>query len=112
LSAWSETPEPDYVPTVPLEAEQASWIDSLFANMMTVIDQSLFHAFVQRHHGNYKCADIAWEISGAAMMYATELTQRLAARGLAAAPLIAASSANSVAMPILSSNPETAKSAD
>ena len=61
-------------------------LDSLFANLMVMIDQTLMHAFVHRHRGEFDLADSVWEMSGGAMMHATGIVNSLAPRHVAPDP--------------------------
>ena len=61
-------------------------LDSLFANLMVMINQILVHAFVHWHRGEHERADAAWEMSGAAMMHATSIVNALAPRHVAPQP--------------------------
>ena len=60
-------------------------LDSLFANLMVMINQTLVHAFVHWHRSEHERADVAWEMSGAAMMHATSIVNALAPRHVRAA---------------------------
>ena len=62
-------------------------LDSLFANLMVMIDQSLVHAVVHWHRGESDLADSAWEMSGAAMMHATSVVNTLAPHHVAPDPV-------------------------
>ncbi|MEX0827685.1 MAG: hypothetical protein WD005_01910, partial [Haliea sp.] len=73
-----------------LTEAKARSIDTMFANMMVMIDQTMIHAFVQYNAGQNALADLTWEVSGAAMMQAADITKRLAQRGLCADPKKAA----------------------
>ena len=61
-------------------------VDSLFASLMVMIDQTLVHAFVRWHRGGHELADTTWEMSGAAMMHATCIVSALAPRHVAPRP--------------------------
>lgn len=61
-------------------------VDKLFSTLMTWIEQTAIHAFVQWHAGDAAMADATWTSSGAAMMRGTGLTRALAARGSTPAP--------------------------
>jgi len=61
-------------------------LDSLFANLMVMINQTLVHAFVHRHREEFDVADSVWEMSGAAMMHATSIVNCLAPRHVAPDP--------------------------
>ena len=61
-------------------------LDSLFANLMVMINQTLVHAFVHWHRGASDLADSAWEMSGAAMMHATRIVNTLAPHHVAPDP--------------------------
>ena len=61
-------------------------LDSLFANLMVMINQTLVHAFVHRHREEFDVADSVWEMSGAAMMHATTIVNSLAPRHVAPDP--------------------------
>lgn len=73
-------------PSSPPGRDELLWIDCLFANLMVLIEQGLIHAFVHRHADHNALADMAWEVSGAAMMQATQITNLLAERSQAPAP--------------------------
>lgn len=83
-------------------------LHGLFANLMTVITQELVHAFVHRQAGNRARADAAWEISGAAMMKATQMTRLLARHRIAPAPQTAVAAAWPVHAPRIELNSEGA----
>jgi hypothetical protein len=112
LTDWKRQPERSYVNTTPLSDEQSQSIDCLFANMMVVIDQTMTHAFTHRLNGDSESAAAAWEVSGAAMMQATALTNKLAARGLVASPAKAVEIGDPVALPVISKDPAHASAAD
>ena len=65
-------------------------LDSLFANLMVMINQTLVHAFVHWHRGEFGLADSVWATSGAAMMHATGIVKALALRHVAPDPARAA----------------------
>ena len=65
-------------------------LDSLFANLMVMINQTLVHAFVHWHAGECDLADSAWEMSGAAMMHAAGIVDSLTSRRVAPDPARAA----------------------
>lgn len=69
-----------------LSDDATSSLNTLFAHLMVVIVQGLVHSFVHWHSGQKKLADAAWEVSGAAMMQATKITNLLALRHSAPAP--------------------------
>jgi bacterioferritin (cytochrome b1) len=50
----------------------------LSAHLITLIEQSMIHAFVHWHAGDPVAADAAWATSGAAMMHMTRLVQLFA----------------------------------
>ena len=87
------------LPASELSDDATLWINCLFANLMVVIRQELVHAFVHLHAGNRSRANAAWEISGAAMMQATQVTRLLANRGVAPAPHLAILSSYPVHLP-------------
>jgi bacterioferritin (cytochrome b1) len=51
----------------------------VFTYLIAMLEQSMAHAFVHWHHGESANADAAWATSGAAMMHATKIVNRLAA---------------------------------
>lgn len=61
-------------------------LNAVFAHLMVVIEQGLIHSFVHWHGGRKMFADAAWSMSGAAMMQATQITNRLASHHCAPAP--------------------------
>jgi bacterioferritin (cytochrome b1) len=73
-------------PVEQLSTDAMASLDTLFAYLMVVIEQGLVHSFVHWHSGQKKLADFAWQMSGAAMMQATEITKFLALRHSAPAP--------------------------
>jgi bacterioferritin (cytochrome b1) len=73
-------------PSRRLSDDATSSLSTLFAHLMVVIEQGLVHSFVYWHHGKKKLADVTWEVSGAAMMQATEITNLLALRYTAPSP--------------------------
>ena len=86
-------------------------LDSLFANLMVMIDQTLVHAFVQWHGGEFGLADSVWEMSGAAMMHAASIVNSLAHRHVAPDPTRAVK-ADDVAFPCLAAAPAHALASD
>ena len=52
----------------------------LVAHLITLIEQSMVHAFLHWHGGDADSADAAWATSGAAMMHMTEFVSLFAAR--------------------------------
>ncbi len=56
------------------------------AHLITMVEQTLAHAFVHRHAGEAENADAAWAASGGAMMQLTELVRLFAARRCVPAP--------------------------
>lgn len=94
--AQSGSPAADGVDGDDLGEDAGVALNGLFADLMTVIVQDLIHAFVHRQAGNRARADIAWEISGAAMMMATQITRLLAKRRQAPAPQTASGASSSV----------------
>ena len=52
---------------------------SLFAHLITMIEQTMVHAFMHWHGDDRDSADGAWASSGAAMMHLTELVHLFAA---------------------------------
>jgi len=53
---------------------------NLVAHLITLIEQSMVHAFLHWHGGDADSADAAWATSGAAMMHMTEFVSVFAAR--------------------------------
>lgn len=51
----------------------ASELQELVAHLVTMIEQSMIHAFVEWHANQRQAADAAWATSGAAMMQLTRL---------------------------------------
>ena len=51
----------------------------VIAHLITMIEQSMVHAFVHWHRGDTDNADAAWATSGAAMMHMTEFVHLFAA---------------------------------
>lgn len=51
----------------------------VIAHLLTIIEQSMVHAFVHWHRGDTDNADAAWATSGAAMMHMTEFVHLFAA---------------------------------
>ena len=75
--SWLETRVKSYSSAEQIsESRQA--VTDLFSHLLVLIEQSLVHAFVRWHQGDPKGADSAWQISGAAMLYATALVRRTA----------------------------------
>ena len=73
---------PDGVATPPTDTGTAD----LVAHLITMVEQTLAHAFVHRHAGEAENADAAWAASGGAMMQLTELVRLHAARRCVPAP--------------------------
>jgi bacterioferritin (cytochrome b1) len=73
-------------------------LNALFAHLMVVIEQGIVHSFVHLHSGQEEFARMAWEISGAAMMQAADIT-KLLAQSHAAPPVGEAVLAGMVALP-------------
>ena len=53
-------------------------LQDLVARLITMIEQALVHAYVERHGGCAAAADAAWTSSGAAMMHLTRLVKLFA----------------------------------
>ena len=70
--------------SLPLEedasADHTQGTARLFGYLLTIIEQSLVHAFVHYHKDRTDFADTAWSTSGAAMMQATAFVHLYAAR--------------------------------
>jgi hypothetical protein len=81
---WLED-EQGVLPSVALEPPRSvAWqpaIDRLFAGLIATLEQTMVHAFVYRHRGHPSLADIAWAISGMAMVAAGDLITTLADPG-------------------------------
>ena len=63
------------------DREQALLVSAtadLSAHLLTLIEQSMIHAFVHWHAADTAAADAAWATSGAAMMHMTRLVQLFA----------------------------------
>ena len=86
-------------------------LDSLFANLMVMIDQTFVHAFFHWHGGRYRLADSVWEMSGAAMMHAASIINPLARRHVAPDPARAAKT-NNVPLPCVAAAPSDALASD
>ena len=86
-------------------------LDSLFANLMVMINQTLVHAFVHWHRGTCDLADSVWEMSGAAMMHAAGIVKALALRHVAPDPARAALQGE-VALPCVAAAPSDALAND
>ena len=86
-------------------------LDSLFANLMVMINQTLVHAFVHWHRGTCDLADSVWEMSGAAMMHAAGIVKALALRHVAPDPARAVLHGN-VALPCVAAAPPDALASD
>lgn len=89
LSGWGQGPDDGQREMPNLTEAQTRAIDTLFANLMVVIDQAMIHALVQFIAGRNAMADLTWEASGGAMMQATKITNALARYGLCANPVAA-----------------------
>ena len=55
------------------QPEIASALQDLVAHLVTMVEQSMIHAFVEWHAADRPAADAAWATSGAAMMQLTRL---------------------------------------
>ena len=86
-------------------------LDSLFANLMVMINQTLVHAFVHWHRGTCDLANSVWEMSGAAMMHAAGIVKALALRHVAPDPARAALQGE-VALPCVAAAPSDALAND
>ena len=86
-------------------------LDSLFASLMVMINQTLVHAFLHWHRGEFDLADSVWEMSGAAMMHAAGIVKALAPRHVAPDPARAAIQGE-VALPCLAAAPSDALAND
>lgn len=75
--SWLETRMNSYSSAEQI-SESSQAVTDLFSHLLVLIEQSLVHAFVRWHRGDPKGADNAWQISGAAMLYATALVRRTA----------------------------------
>lgn len=69
-------------PRPPTEPAMAA----LMARLVELIEQAMIHAFQHWQAGDRPAADRAWEISGAAMLYATALVRRAALSAAVPAP--------------------------
>jgi bacterioferritin (cytochrome b1) len=58
----------------------------LVAHLITMVEQTLVHAFVHRHAGDVEGADAAWAASGGAMMRLTKMVRLFAAQRRVPAP--------------------------
>jgi bacterioferritin (cytochrome b1) len=56
----------------------ATALQYLVAHLITMIEQSMIHAFIEWHGNNKHAADAAWATSGAAMMHLTRLVRLFA----------------------------------
>ena len=86
-------------------------LDSLFANLMVMINQTLVHAFVHWHRGTCDLANSVWEMSGAAMMHAAGIVKALALRHVAPDPARAVIHGK-VALPCVAAAPSDALASD
>ena len=86
-------------------------LDSLFANLMVTINQTLVHAFVHWHRGTCDLANSVWEMSGAAMMHAAGIVKALALRHVAPDPARAVIHGK-VALPCVAAAPPDALASD
>ena len=86
-------------------------LDSLFANLMVMIDQTLVHAFIHWHGGEFGLADSVWEMCGAAMMHAAGIVNSLAYRHIAPDPTRSVKEDN-VAFPCTVAAPSEALASD
>ena len=86
-------------------------LDSLFANLMVMINQTLVHAFVHWHRGTCDLADSVWEMSGAAMMHAAGIVKALALRHVAPDPARAVIHGK-IALPCVAAAPSDALGSD
>jgi len=50
-------------------------VAEMMAHLIALIEQAMVHAFVLWHQDDKLGADLAWQISGAAMLYATEIVR-------------------------------------
>jgi len=50
-------------------------VAEMMAHLIALIEQAMAHAFVLWHQDDRPGADLAWKISGAAMLYATEIVR-------------------------------------
>ena len=87
-------------------------LDSLFANLMVMINQTLVHAFVHWHRSEHELADAVWEMSGAAMMHATSIVNALAPRHVAPSPARAVARGGDAALPRVAAAPPDALAND
>ena len=87
-------------------------LDSLFANLMVMINQTLVHAFVHWHRSEHELADAVWEMCGAAMMHATSIVNALAQRHVALRPARAVARGGDVALPRVAAAPPDALAND
>ena len=86
-------------------------LDSLFANLMVMINQTLVHAFVHWHRGTCDLANSVWEMSGAAMMHAAGIVKALALRHVAPDPARAVIHGK-IALPCVAAAPSDALASD
>lgn len=88
--AWLDD-ERSSAPYIAAADRSADWlpaIDRLFSCLIVVLEQLMIHAFVYRHRGRTSSADIAWAISGVAMVAAGDLVTGLADLGAAPRPVM------------------------
>ena len=101
----------DEVPPSELAGPAKLGLDSLFADLMVMINQTLVHAFVHWHGGECNQADSVWEMSGAAMMHAASIVNSLAPRHVAPDPTQAVMQGD-VALPRVAAAPANALAND
>lgn len=60
------------------ELKSCSEVLALASHLLQLMEQTLVHAIFHRHNGHKEASDTAWQISGAAMLYLTELAPHVA----------------------------------
>lgn len=76
----------DGVPEGAAKAETDAGTADIVAHLITMVEQTLAHAFVHWHAGKAENADAAWAASGGAMMQLTEMVRLYAAWRCVPAP--------------------------
>lgn len=60
------------------DLSSCSEVLDLASHLLQLMEQTIVHAISHRHNGNKAASDTAWQISGAAMLYLTELAPYVA----------------------------------
>ena len=91
FEVWMKSQEenglPNNYPNIILPEIELASLNHYFAHLVLLINQEMIHSFIHWNEGKKELADSAWEVSGGAMMQATEITKALAKYRLSPKPM-------------------------